>query len=284
VKNTGALLCWGWNGYGQLGDGTGSDRYEPTEANGLDSGVIAVAPGMYHTCASLATGAVKCWGYGGDGQVGNNAWGGSNTPVSVYGMTDATASISSGERYTCVVKTTGALWCWGSNSNGQQGNGTTSNSNTPVNISSLGTTVRTVSAGLVGFHTCALTADGTAKCWGNNGYGQLGDASTTQRSSPTNVGGIVAPQISITTLSGFALPGSGYTASSPGFTLAPPTSSREGSFTFASTNPNSATIDAVTGEVTILGGGSTLLTATQAATSTHDAATAYVSLAFAPVV
>jgi alpha-tubulin suppressor-like RCC1 family protein len=242
VKNTGALLCWGWNGYGQLGDGTGSDRYEPTEANGLDSGVVAVAPGMYHTCASLATGAVKCSGYGGDGQVGNNAWGGSNTPVSVYGMTDATASISSGERHTCVVKTTGALWCWGSNSNGQFGNGTTSNSNTPVNISSLGTTVRTVSAGLVGFHTCALTADGTAKCWGNNGYGQLGDASTTQRSSPTNIGGIVAPQINITTLSGFALPGSGYTASSPGFTLAPPTSSREGAFTFASTNPNSATI------------------------------------------
>jgi alpha-tubulin suppressor-like RCC1 family protein len=283
VKNTGALFCWGWNGYGQLGDGTGSERYEPTDVNGLDSGVVAVAPGMYHTCASLATGAVKCWGYGGDGQVGNNAWSGSNTPVSVYGMTDATASISSGERYTCVVKTTGALWCWGSNDYGQQGNGATSYSNTPVNISSLGTTVRTVSAGLSGFHTCALTTDGAAKCWGNNGQGQLGDASTTQRSSPTNVGGIVAPQINITTLSGFALPGSGYTASSPGFTLAPPTSSREGSFTFASTNPNSATIDAVTGEVTILGGGSTLLTATQAATATHDAATAYVSLAFAPV-
>jgi len=284
VKNTGALLCWGWNGYGQLGDGTGSDRYVPTDANGLDSGVVAVAPGMYHTCASLATGAVKCWGYGGDGQVGNNGWSTSYSPASVFGMTDATASISSGERHTCVVKTTGALWCWGSNGNGQLGNGTTSNSNTPVNISSLGTTVRTVSAGLVGFHTCALTADGTAKCWGNNGYGQLGDASTTQRSSPTNVGGIVAPQINITTLSGFALPGSGYTASSPGFTLAPPTSSRAGAFTFASTNLNSATIDAVTGEVTILGGGSTLLTATQAATSTHDAATAYVSLAFAPVV
>jgi alpha-tubulin suppressor-like RCC1 family protein len=284
VKNTGALLCWGWNGYGQLGDGSGSDRYEPTEANGLDSGVVAVAPGMYHTCASLATGAVKCWGYNGDGQLGSNNWNQMYTPVSVYGMTDATASISSGERYTCVVKTTGALWCWGSNVNGQFGNGNTSTTNYPVNISALGSTVRSVSASLAGFHTCALTTDGTAKCWGYNGYGQLGDASTTQRVSPTNIGGIVAPQIGVTTLSGFALPGSGYTASSPGFTLAPPTSSREGAFTFASTNPNSATIDAVTGEVTILGGGSTLLTATQAATSTHDAATAYVSLAFAPVI
>jgi len=283
VKNTGALLCWGWNGYGQLGDGTGSERYEPTEANGLDSGVVAVAPGMYHTCASLATGAVKCWGYNGDGQLGSNNWSGSNTPVSVYGMTDATTSISSGERHTCVVRTTGALSCWGDSYNGL-GDGTSARSNVPLSISSLGTTVRLVSAGLAGWHTCALTADGTAKCWGRNSEGQLGDASTTQRLSPTNIGGIVAPQINITTLSGFALPGSGYTATSPGFTLTPPTSSRAGAFTFASTNPNSATINATTGEVTILGGGSTLLTATQAATSTHDAATAYVSLAFAPVI
>lgn len=284
VKNTGALFCWGWNGYGQLGDGTGSERWVPTEVNGLDSGVIAVAPGMYHTCASLATGAVKCWGYNGDGQLGNNNWSQSTVPVSVFGMSDATTSISSGERYTCVVKNTGALWCWGSNVNGQFGNGNTSTTNYPVNISGLGTSVRAVSAALAGFHTCALTTDGTAKCWGYNSQGQLGDTSTTNRVSPTNIGGIVAPQIGVTTLSGFALPGSGYTASSPGFTLAPPTSSREGAFTFASTNPNSATINATTGEVTILGGGSTLLTATQAATSTHDVATAYVSLAFAPVI
>ncbi|MEI6742122.1 MAG: Ig-like domain-containing protein [bacterium] len=284
IRNTGALLCWGWNGHGQLGDGTSSDRYEPSDVNGLDSGVIGVAPGSLHTCASLATGAVKCWGLNNNGRLGNNDWNQSSVPVSVYGMTDATASISSGEAHTCVVKNSGALWCWGYNGRGEFGNGTTSDSNIPVSITGLGSTVRSVSAGLAGAHTCALTSDGTAKCWGYNGNGQLGDASTTQRLSPNNVGGIVAPQINITTLSGFALPGSGYTASSPGFTLAPPTSSRAGAFTFASTNPNSATIDATTGEVTILGGGSTLLTATQAATSTHDAATAYVSLAFAPVI
>ena len=284
VKNSGALVCWGWNGHGQIGDRTNSNRNSPADVDGLDAGVIAVAPGMYHTCASLATGAVKCWGYNGDGQLGSNDWNQTYTPVSVYGMTDATTSISSGERYTCVVKTSGALWCWGSNVNGQFGNGNTSTTNYPVNISGLGSTVRSVSAALEGFHTCALMTDGAAKCWGYNAQGQLGDASTTQRVSPTNIGGIVAPQIGVTTLSGFALPGSGYTATSPGFTLAPPTSSRAGSFTFASTNPNSATINATTGEVTILGGGSTLLTATQAATSTHDAATAYVSLAFAPVI
>jgi len=283
VKNTGALLCWGWNGYGQLGDSSNSDRYEPSDVTGLDSGVVAVAPGMYHTCASLATGAVKCWGYNGDGQLGSNNWNGTNAPVSVFAMTDATTSISSGERHTCVVRTTGALSCWGDSYNGL-GDGTSARSNVPLSISSLGTTVRLVSAGLAGWHTCVLTADGTAKCWGRNSEGQLGDSSTTQRLSPTNIGGIVAPQINITTLSGFALPGSGYTASSPSFTLAPPTSSRAGAFTFASTNPNSATINATTGEVTILGGGSTLLTATQAATSTHDATTAYVSLAFAPVI
>ncbi len=282
VKNTGALLCWGWNGYGQLGDRTNSNRSTPTDVDGLDAGVIAVAPGMYHTCASLATGGAKCWGYNGDGQLGSNNWNQTYAPVSVYGMTDATTSISSGERHTCVVRTSGALSCWGDSYNGL-GDGTTARSNVPLGISSLGSTVRAVSAGLAGWHTCALTSNGTAKCWGRNSEGQLGDASTSQRLSPTNIGGIVASQIGVTTLSGFVLPGSGYTASSPGFTLAPPTSSREGAFTFASTNPNSATINATTGEVTILGGGSTLLTATQAATSTHDAATAYVSLAFAPV-
>ena len=284
IRNSGALSCWGWNGYGQLGDGTTTDRNEPTDVTGLDFGVTAVAPGMYHTCASLATGGVRCWGYNGDGQLGNNSWSSSYTPVSVYGMTDATTSISSGERHTCVIKTSGALWCWGSNTNGQLGNGLTTTSPIPVNSSSLGTGVRTVSAGLAGWHTCALTTDGNAKCWGRNSEGQLGDSTTTQRLSPTNIVGVVAPQLSVTTLGTLSLPGSGYTSTSPNFTIAPPTSSRSGAFTFASSNSNSATIDAVTGEVTIVGNGSTLFSATQAATTTHDAATAYASLTFAPVV
>ena len=283
IRNTGALSCWGYNGYGQLGDGSGSDRTEPSDVFGLDFGVTAVAPGMYHTCATLATGAVKCWGLNDNGQLGDNSWNSSYNPVSVYGITDATTSISSGERHTCVIKTSGALWCWGDSYNGL-GDGTADRSNTPINISSLGTGVRKVSAGLFGRHTCVLTTTGNAKCWGRNSEGELGDGTTTQRLSPTNIVGVVSPQLGVTTLGPLSLPGSGYTATSPSFTIAPPTSNRSGTFRFASSNPNSATIDAMTGEVNIVGNGATLFSATQDATSTHDIATAYVSLNFAPMV
>jgi len=97
------------------------------------------------------------------------------------------ASISAGGSASCVVTTAGGAKCWGNNSNGPLGDGTTSRKLTPVNVSGLTSGVASISTARNGNHTCAVTSAGGAKCWGYNGYGQLGDGTNAQRTMPVNV-------------------------------------------------------------------------------------------------
>jgi len=165
-----------------------------------------IAAGGDHSCAIVAGGAVKCWGDNDNGQLGNNdAPNDSSAPVdvctfflffcsNVSGMTD----ISAGFNHTCAVTGGGGVQCWGDNSRGQLGNDNDPNdADTPVNVCA-GTflfgpppcdsnlaNVEQVAVGDV--HSCALISGGTVKCWGSNTNGQLGDGTTTDRSTPVTV-------------------------------------------------------------------------------------------------
>ena len=188
LLSSGAVKCWGQNAYGQLGDGTTTNSSTPVNVSTLSSGVIAISAGYYHTCALLSTGAVKCWGLNTYGELGDGTTTTSSTPVNVSTLSSGVSAISAGGYQTCALLSTGAVKCWGQNTNGQVGDGSTTQRNSPVDVSGLTSGVTTISAGYL--HSCAVLSTGVIKCWGLNSTGQLGDASTTQRTSPVDVSGI----------------------------------------------------------------------------------------------
>jgi alpha-tubulin suppressor-like RCC1 family protein len=175
----GALMCWGWDEYGQLGDSAQNfARSTPVYADAV-SGVIAVDGGYQHTCAVADAGVVKCWGYNRWGQVGGGNGQGSNTAVTVVGaelagLGPATA-VGTGGYHSCALLADGSVWCWGHGYHGQLGTGAFIESNVALQVPG----ISGASAIATGdHHTCAIVGSGSVKCWGRNLHGQLGHGGT----------------------------------------------------------------------------------------------------------
>jgi alpha-tubulin suppressor-like RCC1 family protein len=184
----GGVLCWGYNGDGELGDGTATARQTPIQVSGLATGVAAISSGAYHTCALTSAGAVLCWGYNGDGQLGDGGTTARLTPVPVAGLSSGVIAISAGYQHTCALTWAGAVWCWGYNGYGELGDGTNTARLTPV-PSGLSGGVLGITAG--GLHTCAWTSGGAVWCWGADGAGQAG-STLGDRLSPGGVSGLTS--------------------------------------------------------------------------------------------
>lgn len=186
LLDDGTVMCWGSNQYGQLGDGTLTQRSSPVPVSNL-SGVVSIAAGQYHTCAIVSTGGVRCWGNNFDGQLGNGGTVSSAIPVAVAGLTGA-VSIAPGAAHTCAVRSSGTAVCWGDNSFGQLGTGTQGGHlyiPGPA-IASTNGAFAAITAG--GYHTCAITISGNIQCWGLNNLNQLGGSSNVFSSAgPLNV-------------------------------------------------------------------------------------------------
>ncbi len=173
LTDAGGVQCWGHNDDGQLGNGTTVDTNMPVDVSGLDNRIINVSAGLSHTCVLTETGGVKCWGNNSGGELGNGTYIDSITPVDVSGLMAHVVAISAGVNYTCALRDSGRVECWGANGTGQLGNGTTYQSYSPITVSGLDSGVIAIDAG--SYHTCALTEAGGVKCWGDNFYGQLGN-------------------------------------------------------------------------------------------------------------
>jgi len=180
----GTVQCWGANLRDQTGDGSIFERTAPSSAApaaGVSAAAVPqISGGDYHTCATLSTGAVKCWGYDYWGQVGNGQWGGGDvlTPTAVGGV-DEVISTCAGQDHSCALRADGSVWCWGLNNHGQIGNGASGTVGIPapsrVRASFLTYLGNAAQIACAGFHSCALLGDGTVKCWGDDDSGQIGN-------------------------------------------------------------------------------------------------------------
>ncbi|MCL2449986.1 MAG: hypothetical protein FWD17_13650 [Polyangiaceae bacterium] len=187
LLRSGAVQCWGDNSLGEIGDGTTTPRTTPVTVFGI-ANATGVSAGFGFTCATLATGTAECWGVNAAGQLGVGSTTGpstcasvacSPTPVAVAGLTKAVAIGANGDSnagHACALLSNGGVQCWGDNSLGEIGDGTTTSRTLPVNVAGIGSATG-IAVG--GEHTCALLEGGAAECWGSTSLGQVGDGTST---------------------------------------------------------------------------------------------------------
>lgn len=132
VRTPTSVACWGWNMFGQLGNGSGPDSYTPVIVGGLGESSADLAAGGSHTCTLLDSGNIYCWGGNSMGQLGVGDRMERSSPTAVSGFTAPVTQLSAGDFHTCALLSTGNVACWGGNFEGQLGTGTRDDSLTPV--------------------------------------------------------------------------------------------------------------------------------------------------------
>ena len=201
LLDDGSVKCWGSDFDGQLGNGgTNADLSSPPSSAinlGTSRTAKAITGGEFHFCAILDDDSIKCWGQGTDGKLGTGSTGDRSTPTSTSGSFASgryAVAIDAGYDHTCVLLDNGDMTCWGSDADGQLGNGASSSSTVSSlssNIISLGTGRTAISISAGGTHTCAQLDNGQLKCWGNRADGQVGDNGNfnnpSDRTSPSSV-------------------------------------------------------------------------------------------------
>jgi alpha-tubulin suppressor-like RCC1 family protein len=194
--------CWGDNNYGQLGIGSGDRLPHPSPAPVVgDLEFVSISSGAHSpgsggspvTCALTPAGSAYCWGSSSLGELGSDS-----TTTECYTSTMIPPCVPwpvpvsgglifeslSAEDHSCALTYADVAYCWGRNSEGQLGDGTTTDSHTPVLVSG---SLAFATVDVAGYHTCGVTTDGVAYCWGLNSSGQLGDGTEQSRYTPVRV-------------------------------------------------------------------------------------------------
>ena len=184
VTTNNLAYCWGFNAFGQLGDGTTTIlRLTPVAVAG---GLLfrQVSAGFAHTCGVTTNNLAYCWGFNASGRLGDGTTALRLMPVLVHAGARRFRQVIAGDVPTCGVTTDSLAFCWGGNFEGQLGDGTTTDRLTPVRVAG-GHHFRQISEG--SHHSCAVTTGDQAFCWGGNPLGELGDGTTTNRLTPVAV-------------------------------------------------------------------------------------------------
>ena len=182
IKTDGTLWTWGRNDTGQLGDNTTDSKFSPVQTITGGTNWKQVSCGEAHTAAVKTDGTLWLWGANQYRQIGDNTGVRKSSPVQTIAGGTNWSQVACGHRHTAAVKTDGTLWLWGQGADGALGDNTLTSRSSPVQTITGGTNWKQVSCGR--FYTAAVKADGTLWLWGNNGYGRLGDNTTTRRTSP----------------------------------------------------------------------------------------------------
>ena len=193
LKADGTVWTCGQNVYGELGNGNFTDKKIPVKVLNLTNviSIWGIVEG-YHSLAIRNDSTAWTWGWNADGELGDGTLVNKNTPVQVKGagctgFLTGLVEMGGGSQHTVALKSDGTVWCWGSNTYGQLGNGNNTNSSCPVQVTGLSNII-SVSGGQ--YHCVALKNDGTVWTWGVNWYGQLGNGTTTNSNIPIQVSGL----------------------------------------------------------------------------------------------
>ena len=182
IKTDGTLWCWGSNTNGGLGDNTIVKKSSPVQTIAFGINWKQVSCGYAYTACIKTDGTLWCWGLNSSGQLGDNSATKRSSPVQTIALGKNWKQVACGGSNTAAIKTDGTLWCWGYNTFGSLGDNTNTNRSSPIQTITYGTNWKSVSCGV--YHTAAIKTDGTLWTWGYNFYGELGDNTTTQRTSP----------------------------------------------------------------------------------------------------
>jgi len=182
IKTDGTLWCWGYNGVGALGDNTTTNRLTPVTTFAGGTNWKQVACGHRHTAAIKTDGTLWTWGHNAYGQLGDNTTTNRLTPVTTFAGGTNWKQVAGGYSHTAAIKTDGTLWTWGTNGSGHLGDNTAVTRSIPVTTFAGGTNWKQVACGYS--YTAAIKTDGTLWTWGSGTFGQLGDNTLINRSTP----------------------------------------------------------------------------------------------------